>query len=227
MLISTKQDIELCGTTSADIYYQLPDSIHSELAPLVNIFSVNEKLIPWFPSILIGENYTAAVEFLEQVKPKLIVTNNTGIAYAAYEKGIDWIAGPYLNIMNSFSLLCMKEEFNCVGSFISNEINQKQIKPIVRPENFKLFYSIYHPILLMTSRQCLFHQTVGCKKKAFDTKCLKKCKKSASIINLKEASFVLDKQKGDHNSLYSEHNFLNTAIPTDLDGVFFPTSLLI
>ncbi|RWX57435.1 peptidase U32 family protein [Photobacterium chitinilyticum] len=220
VLISTKQDIELCDTTSADIYYQLPESVHSELTPLVNIFSENEKLIPWFPSILIGENYTAAVEFLDQVKPKLIVTNNTGIAYAAYEKGIDWIAGPYLNIMNSFSLLCMKEEFNCVGSFISNEINQKQIKPIVRPENFKLFYSIYHPILLMTSRQCLFHQTVGCKKKAFDTKCLKKCKKSASIINLKEASFVLDKQKGDHNSLYSEYNFLNTAIPTDLDGVF-------
>ena len=72
----------------------------------------------------------------------------------------------------------------------------------------------------MTSRQCLFHQTVGCKKKAFDAKCLRKCKKSASIINLKEASFVLDKQQGDHNSLYSEHNFLNIEIPSDLEGTF-------
>ncbi|MGR5147318.1 U32 family peptidase [Photobacterium alginatilyticum] len=220
VLISSKQDIDLCASTTADIYYQLPDSLHHELPRLVDLFTENEQLIPWFPSILIGENYTAAVEFLEQVQPKLVVTNNTGIAYAAYEKGIDWIAGPYLNITNSFSLLCMKEEFNCVGSFVSNEINKKQIKPIARPDSFKLFYSIYHPILLMTSRQCLFHQTVGCKKKAFDAKCLRKCKKSASIINLKEASFVLDKQKGDHNSLYSEHNFLNTEIPSDLEGTF-------
>lgn len=220
VLISSKKDADLCDTTSADIYYQLPDSIHGEFSQLVDMFSSNEKLIPWFPSILIGENYTAAVEFLKQVKPKLIVTNNTGIAYAAYENGIDWIAGPYLNITNSFSLLCMKEEFNCCGSFISNEINKKQIKPIVRPDNFKLLYSIYHPILLLTSRQCLFHQTVGCKKKSFDAKCLKKCKKSASIINLKEASFILDKQKGDHNSMYSQHNFLNTEISADLEGKF-------
>ncbi|MGF1756535.1 U32 family peptidase [Photobacterium sagamiensis] len=220
VLISDKKDVDLCNSTSADIYYQLPDSIHGEYSQLVELFLNNEKLIPWFPSILIGENYTAAIEFLGQVKPKLIVTNNTGIAYKAYENGINWIAGPYLNITNSFSLLCMKEEFNCCGSFISNEINKKQIKQIVSPDNFTLHYSIYHPILLMTSRQCFFHQTTGCKKKNFDAKCLKKCKKSASIINLKEASFVIDKQKGDHNSIYSHNNFLNTDIISEIPDVF-------
>ncbi|MCW8330157.1 U32 family peptidase [Photobacterium sp. SDRW27] len=219
-LISTKKDVELCNTTSADIYYQLPDSISGELSQLIELFTNNEKLIPWFPAILIGENYTAALEFLEQVKPKLIVTNNTGVAYAAYEKGIDWVAGPYLNITNSFSLQCMKEEFNCCGSFISNEIKKNQIKHIIRPDNFKLHYSIYHPIMLLMSRQCLFHQTVGCKKKSFDAKCLKKCKKSASIINLKESSFVLDKQKGDHNSLYGQSNYLNTDVVDDIPETF-------
>ena len=198
----------------------MPDSISGELTQLVELFTANDKLIPWFPPILIGENYTAALEFLKQVKPRLIVTNNTGIAYAAYESGIDWIAGPQLNITNSFSLRCMKEEFNCRGAFISNEINRKQIKPIVRPDNFKLFYSIYHPIMLLASRQCLFHQTIGCKKKRFDAKCLKKCKKSASIVSLKDASFVVDKQKGDHNAMYSQHNFLNTDIISDLPDDF-------
>lgn len=220
VLISDRKDVGLCQATTADIYYQLPDSMSSELPQLVDMFAANEQLIPWFPAILIGENYTAALAFLEQVKPRLIVTNNTGIAYAAYENGIDWIAGPQMNVTNSFSLQCMKEEFNCCGSFISNEINRKQIKPIVRPDNFKLFYSIYHPVMLLASRQCLFHQTVGCKKKRFDEKCLKKCRKSASIVSLKDASFVVDKQKGDHNIMYSQHNFLNTEIIHDLPDHF-------
>ncbi|WP_064603846.1 peptidase U32 family protein [Photobacterium sp. J15] len=220
VLISAENDVALCDSTSADIYYQLPDGLHAELPKLVELFKQNPKLIPWFPAILIGENYEAAVAFLEQVKPELIVTNNTGVAYAAYEQGIDWVAGPQLNVTNSFSLQCMKEEFNCTGSFISNEIKKQQIKHIVRPHNFKLFYSIYHPIMLLTSRQCLFHQTVGCKKKRFDHRCLKKCDKSASILSLKDSAFVVDKQRGSHNTMYSEHNYLNMDILTDLPGMF-------
>ncbi|WP_299020081.1 peptidase U32 family protein [uncultured Photobacterium sp.] len=220
VLVSSKEDVALCDSTTADIYYQLPEAMQAELSPMVELFAQNETLIPWFPAILIGENYEAAVEFLALVKPKLIVTNNTGVAYAAYEKGIDWIAGPQLNVTNSFSLKCMKEEFNCCGSFISNEIKKLQVKNIVRPDSFKLFYSIYHPLMLLTSRQCLFHQTVGCKKKRFDHKCLRKCDKSASILSLKEASFVVDKQKGSHNTMYSEHNYLNMDILSDLPGKF-------
>lgn len=220
VLISSKNDIALCQSTSAEIYYQLPESIHSQLPHLIEIFSNNTALIPWFPAILIGENYPAAIEFLNQIKPKHIVTNNTGIAYLAYEMNIDWIAGPYLNITNSLSLRCMKTQFNCAGAFISNEINRNQIKQINKPDDFTLHYSIYHPILLMTSRQCLFHQTTGCKKEVFDQSCINKCKKSTSIINMKDTSFVIDKQKGEHNNIYSDYNFLNHTIHTDLPNKF-------
>jgi putative protease len=220
VLISSEKDLDLLSTTSADIYYQLPSGMKSKYSELVDLFSKNKNLIPWFPSILIGEDYTRAVEFLEQVQPKRIVTNNTGIACNAYEKGINWIAGPCLNIMNSFSLLCIKEKFNCCGAFISNEINKNQIKQIVSPDNFKLYYSIYHPILLLSSRQCLFHQVLGCKKEKIDRSCVQDCKKSASIENLKDISFLIDKQEGDYHCMYSNTNFLNTDILTDLPNIF-------
>jgi len=220
VLISSEEDLSIAQSTSAEIYYKLPEGLKKQCPKLVELFLNNERLIPWFPSILIADDYLAAVAFLEQVRPKLLVTNNTGIAYQAYALGINWIAGPYLNITNSFSLLSMSERFNCCGSFISNEINKNQIKNIRCPENFKLYYSLYHPVLLMSSRQCFFQQTVGCKKSRIDQRCIEKCNKSTSIINLKGRSFVIDKHKGGYPSIYSNAPFLNTEIVTDLAGFF-------
>lgn len=220
VLISSKEDVSLCENADAEIYYQLPESLASQLPALLSLFSNNNALIPWFPAILMGNNFDAAAQFLDEINPKHIVTNNTGIAHLAFERKIPWIAGPYLNITNSLSLLCMKNEFNCTGAFISNEINKNQIKHIIKPDNFSLHYSIYHPILLMTSRQCLFHQTTGCKKEVFDESCINKCKKSASIINMKDTSFIIDKQKGEFNNIYSDHNHLNMEIHTDLEHKF-------
>ena len=224
VLIASEKDIEPCQSISAELYYKLPEGFKKECTKLIKLFLDNKQLIPWFPAVLIGDDYLAAVDFLNRVQPELIVTNNTGIAYQAYENGVDWIAGPYLNITNSFSLVSMREEFNCYGSFISNEINKNQIKNIRRPDNFKLYYSIYHPLVLMTSRQCFFLQTVGCNKTVMDERCIQKCRKSTSIINLKGNAFLIDKQKGGYPCLYSDKHFLNTDIVNDLpdffDGMF-------
>jgi putative protease len=70
--------------------------------------------------VLIGKDFDVAVTILEQVKPELIVTNNTGIAHRAYELGIKWIAGPFLNTTNSYALLALQESFDCSGAFIYN-----------------------------------------------------------------------------------------------------------
>lgn len=220
VLISTPADIPQVEADNTTVCYQLPEAMAASLANMVALFQVNTTLVPWFPAILIGDNYQAAVEFLATVKPARIVTNNNGVGYAACQLGIEWVAGPQMNITNSYSLQCLKEEFNCVGAFVSNEISRYQIKQLVKPDDFALYYSIYHPIMLLTSRQCLFHQTVGCKKKRFDEKCLRKCDKSASILSMKSASFIVDKQRGDHNALYSQENFLNTDIVTDLADQF-------
>ncbi|MFA0401826.1 U32 family peptidase, partial [Vibrio splendidus] len=92
--------------------------------------AANPRLIPWFPAVLIGKDYDEAVRILEEIKPARIVTNNTGIAYKAYEMGIEWIAGPFMNTTNSHALVTLKEELNCAGAFISNEINKGQIRHI-------------------------------------------------------------------------------------------------
>jgi len=220
VLISSPKDLYLCKETTANIYFQFPDSFKNECAEYIDLFRKNPTIIPWFPSVIIGDDYSVAVEFLQQVQPKLIVTNNTGIACEASQRGICWIAGPYLNVANSFSLLCLKEDLNCSGAFISNEISQTQIRQLNKPEDFKLYYSIYHPIVLMTSRQCLFHQVVGCGKEQIDDSCIPHCEKSATITNLKNETIWLEKSEGNYHRIFNESNFLNTGIVTDVPDLF-------
>ncbi|MDB2387246.1 U32 family peptidase [Shewanella sp.] len=220
LLICDEADIALGNITEADIYFKLPDAYKRGCTKYVSFFKQNPRLIPWFPSVLIGKDYDVALNILEQVQPPLIVTNNTGIANRAYELGVKWIAGPFLNTTNSYALLAMQEQFDCHGAFISNEINQSQIKHIARPANFKMMYSIYHPILLMASRQCFFQQSVGCEKPRIDNGCMLSCDKSTSITNLKGDEFAIDKQKAGYPSIYNQDQFLNTEIINDLAHLF-------
>lgn len=220
ILISDEADIRLTEATSADVYFKLPDAYKRDCTKYIDFLTANPRLIPWFPAVLIGKDYDVAVNILEQVAPPIIVTNNTGIAYRAVQLGIKWIAGPFLNTTNSYALMAMKEEFDCSGAFISNELNQQQMKNIARPANFKLFYSIYHPILLMTSRQCFFQQSVGCEKPRIDNGCMLSCDKSTTITNLKGVSFAIDKQKAGYPSIYNQDQFLNMQVINDLADLF-------
>ncbi|PMG35041.1 peptidase U32 [Vibrio splendidus] len=220
MLIADVEDLHLCDVTDADVYFKLPESFKKRCNKYIDILAANPRLIPWFPAVLIGKDYDEAVRILEEIKPARIVTNNTGIAYKAYEMGIEWVAGPFMNTTNSHALVTLKEELNCVGAFISNEINKGQIRHINRPENFKLFYSIYHPILMMTSRQCFFQRTVGCNKPSIEAGCMLKCEKATTITNVKGISFAVDKQKGGYPSIYNHEQFLNHDAVTDFSGLF-------
>lgn len=220
LLIADKKDIPLCDLTKADVYFKLPESWKKDCDKHINIFLENPRLIPWFPAVLIGKDYDESVRLLKAVRPARIVSNNTGVAYIANEMNIEWIAGPFLNTTNSYALLTLQEELNCAGAFISNEINRLQIKNIARPKNFKLLYSIYHPILMMTSRQCFFQQTVGCNKPSIEDGCMLKCKKATTITNVKGVSFAVDKQRGGYPSIYNNEQFLNFDIVNDLKGLF-------
>lgn len=220
ILISDKKDLHLCDVTDADVYFKLPESFKKNCTEFIALFLQNPKLIPWFPAVLIGKDYLEAVNFLQQVKPQRIVSNNSGIAYQAAALNIDWIAGPFLNTTNSYALLTLQEELNCSGAFISNEINREQIKNIRRPENFKLLYSIYHPILMMTSRVCFFQQTVGCNKSSIEEGCMLRCEKATTITNLKGFSFAVDKQKGGYPSIYNDQPFLNFDAVAEFSDLF-------
>jgi len=216
VLISSERDIDLVEQADIDLYYQMPMGLKSECDALIALFQAHPKLKPWFPAILIGEDYQAARTFLAAIKPDNLITNNSGVGMLAQALDLNWVAGPQMNTTNSYSLKCLNEEFAASGAFISNELNMKQMRHIKRPESMRLFYSIYHPNTLLTSRQCLFQQTEGCKKIKVNKGCLKRCEKRTSIINLKDNPYVVQKHKGSHNSIYSEHNVLNLELLQDL-----------
>ncbi|HDM8223448.1 TPA: U32 family peptidase [Vibrio campbellii] len=216
VLISSVEDTALCEDSNVDVYFQLPMGLAGELNAMIELFQANPRLKPWFPAILIGDDYQAARAFLEAVKPELSITNNSGVGMLAQELGLGWIAGPQMNTVNSYSFKCLQEEFAASGAFISNELNMKQMRHIKRPHNMRSYYSIYHPNTLLTSRQCLFQQTEGCRKIKVNKGCLKRCEKRTSIINLKDNPYVVQKQKGSHNSIYSENNVLNLKVLQDL-----------
>lgn len=219
LLISSEQDLDLCQEVD-EAYFEIPSSPGNSTVYFEDLFSQNKTLIPWFPAVLIGEDYNSAVDLLKRLQPRKIVTNNTGIAYEAHRLGIDWVAGPYLNIVNSYSLLCLKETLNCSGAFISNELNNFQLKGIKAPVNFELYYSIYHPIILMTSRQCLFHQVTGCSKSILDDSCISHCQRSSTLTNMDKKSIIIAKTKGNYHALYNNHNFLNIDIIQNITDTF-------
>ena len=220
LLISDEKDAHLCDVTNADIYFKIPESLKIGCDKYSEILLRNPRFIPWFPAVLIGKDYLEAVRILELSKPTAIVTNNSGVAYKAHEMGIEWIAGPFLNTTNSHALVTMQEALGCKGAFISNEINRNQIRNIRRPKSFKLLYSIYHPILMMTSRQCFFQRTVGCKKAAIEDNCMLSCTKATTITNVKGISFAVDKQKGGYPSIYNHEQFLNLEAVRDFSDLF-------
>ncbi|MBW1637383.1 MAG: U32 family peptidase [Deltaproteobacteria bacterium] len=220
VLIASRKDVYLCDGTGADCYFLLPDCLQENFSEYRSFFLNNPHITPVFPSILIGEHFHAAVDLLQQIQPQQLVSNNTGIAYYAWKMKIPWIAGPYLNLVNSYGLKCLKEYFNCSGAFISNELSQMQINVLQKPEHFNLFYSIYHPLLLMTSRQCLFHHVSGCAKECLDEQCIPGCKKSTTIHNLRNETFYLTKELNMYNCIYNGLNFLNTDIVADIPDKF-------
>lgn len=219
VLISNKDDLHLTRG-KRELFYELPACLEEDCSDYTRIFQKNPQLTPWFPAVIIGEHFTNMVHLLDKLQPPVIVTNNSGIAFEANRRGIPWIAGPFFNIVNSYSLLCLKEEFHCAGAFVSNELSNYQIKTIKKPAHFKLYYSLYHPITLMTSRQCLFHQVSGCDKDRLTNSCLKSCCKSEVVRTQQSKTLFVTKKKGHYHTVYHSHNFLNTDIVTDITNMF-------
>lgn len=220
IMISSIDDAYLSNETLATVYYQLPNCFSDHGASERALFHAYKKLRPCFPAVLIGEDYATAVELLQTLQPECIITNNSGIAFEAGKCGISWIAGPAFNAVNSYSVLCLHAQPYCVGSFISNELSRQQIRGICKPSDFPLFYSLYHPMVLMTSRQCLFHTVTGCEKFSIAADCLLHCEKATLITNMNKENFLIEKSKGNYHRIIGDKPFLNTDIVTELPDVF-------
>lgn len=205
---------------AAEGYFKLPSSMGANYTEFLQFLLATPTLTPWFPALLIGAEFDQAVRFLTELKPTQIVTNNSGMAMEAYKRGIPWVAGPQMNLTNYYSLLCLRDKFNCVGAFISNELSRNQIGAIKKPDHFKLGYCIYGPIELMTSRQCLTQQIAGCKKEVMDASCQPDCARTSTLTNDRYGALFVAKTKGNYHRVYHRKHFLNTAIIADIPRRF-------
>ncbi|WP_087016862.1 peptidase U32 family protein [Thaumasiovibrio subtropicus] len=201
-------------------YYRLPDNLAKVGTQLDALFEHDRHIVPWFPAILIGDDYEAAVALLQKWQPERIVSDNSGLGYAASQLGIEWIAGPEMNIANSWALKCLKDEFGCVGAFVSSELSKKQMQRLVCPEGFTLHHRVYNPVTLMTSRQCLFQRSSGCRKHIMNKGCLPRCRKQTRITQRSGMQYIIDKQVASYNRLYAAQHHLNVQVIADLPRRF-------
>lgn len=219
IIISSLDDLEGIEETNCTVFYQLPNQLREDV-DYVALFAQNAWLVPIFPAILIGEDYCNALALLDCIDCRLIVANNTGIAYEAFKRGIDWVAGAQLNITNSYSLLLLKERFNCKGAFLSNELSKMQLSMIKKTEGFDLYYTVFQPTILMTSRQCFFHQVGGCAKHVIDNTCISHCEKHDRITNAKGEPFIIEKCKDCFHRMYNASHVFNDRIALDMGDRF-------
>ncbi len=216
ILISNIKDLDKVKDIDS-IFFEIPSSFN--LQEFVEIFNNHKNIIPLFSSIIIGKDFENAVEFLRKINPKKIATSNTGIAFEANKLGIRWIATSQMNITNSFSQKCLKE-MGCVGAFLSNELSKKQIRSVGAVEKFELHFSIFHPINLMTSRQCFFTQMGQCDKQNFDETCLKTCSKQEIIKNQNHQEILISKRAGFYTEVITNNRYYNLEVVEDFRNKF-------
>lgn len=219
-LISDPDDLLYCSGSTATFLFEIPVNLGGSSKSLIDLFNRNKELVPWFPPVLIGKDFDAAEAFLEKINPPFIITDNSGIAAAAARKGLAWVAGPLFNSTNSFALQALKKYGGCSGAFISNELSRHQIQAIKPPDAFDLWYTIFNPLLLMNTRQCLVRNFPGCKKEVVNNDCIASCSRAAAVYDRKNNPFFIAKRPGFYSQVYNGRHFLNIDILKDIKGLF-------
>jgi putative protease len=187
-----------CGVLAL---FQLPAD-PGELSASEAVFAGRGDLVPWFPSILIGDQYEAACDVLLRRKSSFIVTDNAGIAFFAQEHGIPWVGGPMLNSANGYTLDFFREH-GAGGAFCSPELSAGQFGQLTIPSGMELWSPLSAPVFLMKSRHCLVRNCGGgCGKEVMDERCLPDCSRSAAINDSQGNRFLVVKNKGDYNSIW-------------------------
>ena len=156
----------------------------------------NPDITPFFSSILIGRDFTNSLELLARLDGRRIITDNTGVADAASRSGIEWIAGPGFNIVNSYAVEALTSIKGFSGLFLSPEFSDKETGQIQIPQHIDLWKTLNFRRALMTTRQCLIRNITGCSKKICDDDCHQNCNRSETLINSHGKRFLVVKRPG-------------------------------
>ncbi|MEI6126049.1 MAG: U32 family peptidase [Pseudomonadota bacterium] len=219
-LVADEADLLLCSGSTATFLFEIPVNPGREGKNLIDLFNRHKELVPWFPAILIGKDFDAAEAFLKNIAPPVIITDNSGIASLAAQNGVPWIAGPLFNSTNSYALQALKKYGACSGAFISPELSRSRIQAIKAPEAFDLWYTLFNPLLLLNTRQCLVRNCPGCTKEDMNSDCIASCSRSATVYDTNNNPFFITKRAGFYSQVYNGRHFLNIDILRDIKGLF-------
>ncbi|MDG5814574.1 U32 family peptidase [Chitinispirillales bacterium ANBcel5] len=173
----------------------LPHRI-GNVAKTAEMINSNQGITPLFSSILIGTDFSRAKELLKMLDGRRIVTDNSGIAHEASKMGIEWIAGPGFNIVNSYAVRALMSIEGFCGVFLSPEFSKKERGAVAIPPHIELWSALNLKRALMTSRQCLIRNISGCGKRLCDDDCVSHCDRSETVTNGRGKRFVVRKRPG-------------------------------
>ncbi|NLG18772.1 MAG: U32 family peptidase [Fibrobacter sp.] len=191
----------LSEKTAAETVFIIPNRI-KDVDNTADRINRNKRITPFFSSILIGEDFTRAVELLLKLDGRTIITDNSGIADVASRSGIKWIAGPAFNIVNSYAIEALLNIKGFCGLFLSPEFSEKERGPVKIPSRIEVWSALNLERKLMTTRQCLIRNISGCNKKVCDDNCLLNCDRSATIANAQGKRFRVVKKPGFYTTVY-------------------------
>lgn len=220
VLLDRRQVEMLPRQVNVDYCCQIPDALAWRLDEHIALFQTHPDLIPWFPAVMTESHFAAAAELLRATRPMRLITDNLGVAQLARELQLDWVAGPQLNLANSMALQCLQQELGACGGFASAELNESQLTRLRVPVGFDLYYSIFNPQHLMTSRQCLLAQANGCRKQRMNRGCLTRCEQDGVLRSQTGEAHIIYKSPGSYNRLYAEEHYFNLAPLQALAGRF-------
>jgi putative protease len=160
------------------------------------LINSNKHITPFFSSILIDEDFKRACILLDKLDRRMIIADNTGIADVASRSGIQWIAGPGFNIVNSYAVKALTDIKGFCGLFLSPEFSEKERGPIRIPPHIDIWVALNMQRALMTTRQCLIRNISGCNKKICDDNCLLNCERSAIVTTSQGKRFRVVKKPG-------------------------------
>ena len=124
-------------------------------------YSKTNKLILKLPNIIKSE-FSSVVNIIEKVKPYIcgILTSNVGIINK-YKNELKIIGDYKLNIFNSEALNFFKEDLDIIT--VSEELNRKEIKALLKSSKYNCAKMIYGKTELMVSEYCPIGSTFGLK----------------------------------------------------------------
>lgn len=177
----------------------------------------NSEMIPWLPAITRDEDRSLILKALENSMAPFWIVNNTAFAEEALLHGKPWMGGPFLNCTNSWAFSALSRT-GAVGGFYSQELSLKQMLTVKTPATFALGAVALGPLLLMTTRQCLYSRIASCPKNRVDEECYHSCSRSLILKGKKGLAYHLVKTPWNDTRIFNDAFLWIPEMAKDLAG---------